>query len=743
MGTPRLTNRVVDLPETIEELIQYLDLGRQSSRYSDSDTKLIWLAYGFARSAHAGQTRESGEPYIFHPLEVAQILIELGLDIETIVAAILHDVAEDTEVSLVEISDQFGENAATLVDGVTKLSNYDIPDRERRDAEGIRKLFLAMISDVRVILIKLADRLHNIRTIDSLPADRRLRIASETLEIYAPIAERLGIWRIKSELEDRSFKILEPRLYAEISRGVEKSRGEHEQILGKIITTITKKMASNGLSVDNFDVSGRSKHVYSIYKKMHTPKYEGKGVERIYDKLGVRIILKSIPECYATLGMIHSEWSPVPGEFDDFIGMRLPSGYQSLHTSVKYGPGTDDVVEFQIRTEQMHFDAEYGVAAHWKYKEKDAARRDKAADKAFNLKVAWLRQMVDEPQPDDPESFVALLKADVLQELVYVFTPKGDIIELPNGSTPIDYAYHIHTDIGHRCRGAKVNGKLVPLDYSLKTGDQVEILTTRQGGPSRDWLNINLGLVKSQRARSKIRQWFKRQARDQNISQGKAMLDKELRRLGLGEINFERLSRELDFRSVDQLYEAIGCGDLPIGKVVNYLTVPEKEVPAQDYTFVSRPSAEAGAVGGEAVSVLGLKGILTTMGRCCNPAAGDAIVGYITRGRGATIHRQDCPNVLRIQDRERLVRVSWGEVKRTYPVPVRLKAYDRNGLMKDITTLISDEGLNMTDIKVNVNRNLAVIDLVLEVPDIAKLSRVLDRLENLPNVMEARRIQPG
>jgi len=453
--------------------------------------------------------------------------------------------------------------------------------------------------------------------------------------------------------------------------------------------------------------------------------------------------LKSIPECYATLGMIHSEWSPVPGEFDDFIGMRLPSGYQSLHTSVKYGPGTDDVVEFQIRTEQMHFDAEYGVAAHWKYKEKDAARRDKAADKAFNLKVAWLRQMVDEPQPDDPESFVALLKADVLQELVYVFTPKGDIIELPNGSTPIDYAYHIHTDIGHRCRGAKVNGKLVPLDYSLKTGDQVEILTTRQGGPSRDWLNINLGLVKSQRARSKIRQWFKRQARDQNISQGKAMLDKELRRLGLGEINFERLSRELDFRSVDQLYEAIGCGDLPIGKVVNYLTVPEKEVPAQDYTFVSRPSAEAGAVGGEAVSVLGLKGILTTMGRCCNPAAGDAIVGYITRGRGATIHRQDCPNVLRIQDRERLVRVSWGEVKRTYPVPVRLKAYDRNGLMKDITTLISDEGLNMTDIKVNVNRNLAVIDLVLEVPDIAKLSRVLDRLENLPNVMEARRIQPG
>ena len=743
MSTPRLINRIDDLPETIEELVQFLELNRQGSRYTDSDNKLIWQAYSFARSAHADQRRESGESYIFHPLAVAQILIELGLDIETIIAAILHDVAEDTEVSLDQITEQFGENVATLVDGVTKLSKYDIPDRERRDAEGIRKLFLAMISDVRVILIKLADRLHNIRTIDSLPDERRRKIASETLEIYAPIAERLGIWRIKSELEDHSFKILEPKLYSEISKGVEKSRDMHEEILEKIVATISKKLISNGFSPENFEVTGRSKHVYSIYKKMRTPKYEGKGVERIYDKLGIRIILKSVPECYATLGMIHSEWPPIPGEFDDFIGMRLPSGYQSLHTSVKYGTGKDDVVEFQIRTEQMHFDAEYGVAAHWKYKEKDSSRRDKSGDKGLDLKVAWLRQMVDEPQPDDPESFVALLKADVLQELVYVFTPKGDIVELPNGCTPIDYAYHIHTDIGHRCRGAKVNGKLVPLDYVLKTGDQVEILTTRQGGPSRDWLNSNLGLVKSQRARSKIRQWFKRQARDQNISQGKTMLEKELRRLGLGEINFERLAKELDFRSVDQLFEGIGCGDLPIGKLVNYLTVGEKEESVQEYALVSRPSTEAVTHGGEAVSVLGLKGLLTTMARCCNPAAGDAIVGYITRGRGATIHRQDCPNVLRIQDRERLVRVSWGEVKRTYPVPVRMKAYDRNGLMKDISTLISDEGINMTDIKVNVNRNLAVLDLVIEVPDIAKLSRVLDRLENLPNVMEARRIQPG
>jgi GTP pyrophosphokinase len=524
---------------------------------------------------------------------------------------------------------------------------------------------------------------------------------------------------------------------------VERSREEHEAILSNIINTLTEKMVSHGFSSTSFDISGRSKHIYSIYKKMRTPKYEGKGVERIYDKLGVRVILRSVQDCYTMLGLIHSEWPPIPGEFDDYIGMRLPSGYQSLHTSVKYGPGKNDIVEFQIRTEQMDFDAEYGVAAHWKYKEKDSSRRDRVADKALERKIAWLRQMVDEPQQEDPESFVALLKADVLQDLVYVFTPKGDIIELSIGSTPIDYAYHIHTDIGHRCRGSKVNGKLVPLDYVLKTGDQVEILTTRQGGPSRDWLNPNLGLVKTQRARAKLRQWFKRQAKDQNVNQGKAMLDKELRRLGLSDVNLDRLSKEFDQRNIEQFYEAIGCGDLPIGRLVNHLTLAEKEESSRDHATLSRPSHEHGVLGAETVSVLGLKGILTSMGRCCNPAPGDAIVGYITRGRGATIHRQDCPNMLRVEDRERLVRVSWGEVKRTYPVPVRLKAYDRNGLMKDISTLISDEGLNMTDIKVNVAKNLAILDLILEVPDIAKLSRVLDRLENLPNVMEARRIQPG
>ncbi len=730
------------LPETVEELIQFLDLRRQGNRYTDSDIRLLWMAYSFARSAHGDQLRDSGEPYIYHPLEVAQILMDLGMDNETLAAALLHDVAEDTGVTLAQISEQFGQDIANLVDGVTKLSKYDEPDRDRRDAEAIRKLFLAMISDVRVILIKLADRLHNIRTIDSLPDVRKERIARETLEIYAPIAERLGIWQIKSELEDRAFKCLEPKIFQEIANGVEKSREEHEEILANIIKTVTKKMISHGFSPDSFEITGRSKHIYSIYKKMHTPKYEGKGVERIYDKLGVRIIVRTVQDCYTVLGLIHNEWPPVPGEFDDFIGMRLPSGYQSLHTSVKYGPGKNDIVEFQIRTEQMHFDAEYGVAAHWKYKEKESLRRDRG-DRALERKIAWLRQMVDEPQQEDPESFVALLKADVLQELVYVFTPKGDIIELPVGSTPIDYAYHIHTDIGHRCRGAKVNGKLVPLDYVLRTGDQVEILTTRHGGPSRDWLNPNLGLVKTQRARGKIRQWFKRQARDQNISQGKTMLDKEMRRLGLSDVNLERLAREFDYRNIEQFYEAIGCGDLPVGRLVNHLTLGEKEEAAEGQAFLSRPSAVQSADASQSISVLGLKGVLTVMARCCNPAPGDSIIGYITRGRGATIHRQDCPNILRVQDRERLVRVNWGEVRRTYPVPIRIKAYDRNGLMKDISTLISDEGINIIEIKVNVSRNLAVLDLTIEVPDIAKLSRVLDRLENLPNVMEARRVQPG
>jgi len=394
-------------------------------------------------------------------------------------------------------------------------------------------------------------------------------------------------------------------------------------------------------------------------------------------------------------------------------------------------------LEVQIRTPEMNQNAEYGIAAHWKYKE--GSKRDDD----YERRLIWLRSLMEWRQDvDDAREFVDSMKTDVFQDRVYVFTPKGDVIDLPAGSTPIDFAYHVHTDVGHRCRGAKVNGKLVSLDYVLKTGDKVEILAAKRGGPSRDWLNPNLGLIKTQRARGKIRQWFKRQAREQNISQGKEILDKELRRLGSVDVNLERLAREFDYRSLDHLYEALGNGDMALGRLVNHLTLGGKEG-EDEFVITPRAPAEVVRPQDDTVSVLGLKGLLTSMARCCNPAPGDDIVGYITRGRGATIHRRDCPNILRIKDRERMVRVNWGEVKRTYPVPIRVKAYDRNGLMKDVATLIADEGINMTGVNVDVSKNLAVFDITLEVKDIAELSRVLDRLENLPNVMEAQRVHPG
>ncbi|HEX6302554.1 MAG TPA: TGS domain-containing protein, partial [Anaerolineales bacterium] len=455
----------------------------------------------------------------------------------------------------------------------------------------------------------------------------------------------------------------------------------------------------------------------------------------VFDVRGVRILVPDLQSCYAALGVIHTHWRPIPNEFDDYIASPKDNFYQSLHTAVVFDDGR--TLEVQIRTAEMDQNAEYGIAAHWRYKE-GADRNNE-----YERRILWLRSLMDWRQDvDDAREFVDGLKSDVFEDRVYVFTPRGDIIDLPAGSTPIDFAYHIHTDVGHRCRGAKVNGKLVSLDYVLKTGEKVEILTAKRGGPSRDWLNPNLGLVKTQRARSKIRRWFKRQARDQNISQGKALMEKELRRLGLANLNLERLAKEFDYRSVDDLVEAIGNGDVSIGRIVNHLTLDEEE--KDDVSRVAHPSVDTITRERDTVSVLGLKGLLTIMAKCCNPAPGDAIIGYITRGRGATIHRQDCPNVLRIRDRERLVKVSWGEPKNTYPVPVQLKAYDRDGLMRDVSTIIAEEGINMAKVNVDVNKkNLAVFELILEVKDLAQLSKVLDRLENLPNVLEAQRSRPG
>ena len=734
--------------------------------YSSADHELVQRAYRVAEQAHAGQTRASGEPYISHCLAVASILAELCVPPAVISAGLLHDTVEDTDVTLKDIKRDFGDEIELLVDGVTKLTQLPrvsrgdqhsneqeeeekireiavrrgLPDpdsevdqltRSRRyDAasETLRKTFLAMGEDIRVVLIKLADRLHNMRTLGHLPENKRKRIAQQTMDIFAPLANRLGIWQIKWELEDLAFRYLQTEIYKEIAENLAARRADREQEMNYVISSLQSGLSKEGIEAD---ITGRPKHIYSIYKKMHR---KGVPFEMVFDVRGVRIIVPNIPTCYSTLGVIHTHWRPIPDEFDDYIAAPKDNFYQSLHTAVVFEDG--NTLEIQIRTPEMHQGAEYGIASHWRYKE------GIDRDEDYERRIVWLRSLMEWRQDVfDAGEFVDGLKSDVFEDRVYLFTPRGDIIDLPAGSTPIDFAYHVHTDVGHRCRGAKVNGKLVSLDYQLKTGEKIKILTAKRGGPSLDWLNPNLGLVKTQRARSKIRRWFKVQAREKNINQGKTLLEKELRRLGLTQLNIEKLAKEFDFRSDEDLYEAIGNGDISIGRIVNHLTVPEVE--SDEFELIARPSTDVATTATDSVVILGLRGLLTNFGRCCNPAPGDDIVGYITRGRGATIHRQDCPNIMRIKDRERLVKVSWGEAMDTYPVPVQMKAYDRDGLMRDVSTLIAEEGINMGNVRVEVNNNLAIFEMVLEVRDLAQLSKVLDRLENLANVLEARRVRPG
>lgn len=706
---------------------------------SPADIELIRRAYRVAETAHDGQKRASGEPYIKHCLAVAMILSEFGAPIPALAAGLLHDTVEDTDITLNDLRRDFGDEVATLVDGVTKLtqlprvSHSSDKEHEERASKGelaketLRKTFLAMGDDVRVVVIKLADRLHNMRTLSHLPPDKQKRIAQETLEIFAPLANRLGIWQMKWELEDLSFRYVHPEKYKEIASLIDERRADREEALNQITETLRQILTESGIEAD---VTGRPKHLYSIYRKM-----ERKDVpfDMVYDVRAVRILVPDASTCYLALGVIHNTWKPIPGTFDDYIATPKDNFYQSLHTAVMYEDGK--TLEVQIRTPDMHENAEYGIAAHWRYKE------GRHREDAFERRILWLRRLMEWRQDvDDAGDFVAAMKSDVFDDRVYVFTPRGDIIDLPAGSTPIDFAFHIHTDIGYRCRGAKVNGKLVPLDYKLQTGDSAEILTAKRGGPSRDWLNPSLEMVKSQRARSKIRQWFKRQDREQNVSHGRLLLDREFRRLGIEGVSYDSVAKEMGYGTPEDLMAAVGCGDINLGKVVSQL------VPDDDQSLQLRPTEEAifpGEVVSDDVSILGLSGLLTHIARCCNPAPGDPIIGYITRGRGATIHRQDCPNVLRIRDRERLVQVSWGKPRQTYPVTVCLKAYDRDGLMRDVSTLVTNEGINMSSIHVTTKNSLAVFDLVMEVTDVSQLSRVLNRLEALPNVLEARRLNPG
>ncbi|MCJ7513536.1 MAG: bifunctional (p)ppGpp synthetase/guanosine-3',5'-bis(diphosphate) 3'-pyrophosphohydrolase [Anaerolineales bacterium] len=708
---------------------------------SPVDRDLIVRAYQVADKAHDGQVRASGEAHIRHSLAVARILSELGAPPAAIAAGLLHDTVEDTSITLKDLEKEFGPEVASLVDGVTKLTQLprvsrrgerEAGGRPARDAdlakETLRKTFLAMGDDVRVVVIKLADRLHNMRTLRHLPAEKRRRIAEETQEIFAPLASRLGIWQMKWELEDLSFRHSQPEKFREIAQLVSTRRESRERELAAIDQRLRDVLTQAGIEAE---VSGRPKHLYSIYRKMERKEVP---FDQVYDVRGVRIMAARPADCYLALGVIHGHWKPIPGTFDDYIATPKDSFYQSLHTAVVYDDGK--TLEVQIRTPEMHENAEYGIAAHWRYKE--GRRRDDA----FEQRINWLRGLMDWRQDvDDASDFVDAMKTEVFEDRVYVFSPKGDVFDLPAGSTPIDFAYHVHTDIGHRCRGAKVNGKLVTLDHRLRTGDSVVVLIAKRGGPSRDWLNSSLEMAHSQRARTKIRQWFKRQDREQNIGQGRLLLDRELRRLGIEGVPYDQIAGDLDFSTTDDLLAAIGCGDIHLGRILQKVVARESEQEdlAPDLAMVSRPTEVAS---GE-ISILGIPGLLTNLARCCKPAPGDPIVGYVTRGRGATIHRQDCPNVLRVRDHERIVQVSWGQPKQTYPVSVRLRAYDRDGLMRDVSTLVSNEGISMSQVHVSAKDSLATFDLVMGITDVSQLSRVLNRLEALPNVLEARRLKPG
>ncbi|MCJ7693865.1 MAG: bifunctional (p)ppGpp synthetase/guanosine-3',5'-bis(diphosphate) 3'-pyrophosphohydrolase [Anaerolineaceae bacterium] len=730
----------------LEHLLKHLP-----ANFSPIDRDLIIKAYHHAEKAHEGQKRASGQPYLTHCVAVAVILCDLEVAPSLIVAGLLHDVVEDTPVTLEEIVKEYGEIVGKFVDGVTKLTSLPrisrgdqhedelIPSHYREGyssnrkaaliAETLRKTFLAMGDDVRVVLIKLADRLHNMRTLMHLPESQQKRIAQETLDIFAPLANRLGIWQVKWELEDLGFRYVNPEKYKEIAENLASTRGKREDEIQSIINKLELILKNAGIKAK---ISGRPKHIYSIYKKMLRKEQT---FEMVRDLRGVRLIVDDNETCYKALGVVHQQWRPIPGDFDDYIAAMKPNNYQSLHTAVIYDDGKP--LEVQIRTEEMHRKAEQGIAAHWRYKEGSSYISDD-----YEQKVSLLRSlMIWRQEVDDAQEFMDGMKSDVFRDRVYILTPRGDIVDLPAGSTPIDFAYHVHTNVGNRCRGAKVNGKLVTLDYALKTGDQIEILTAKRGGPSRDWLNVNLGLVKTSRARSKIKQWFKLQDREMNLSQGKIMLEKEFKRLGMKQVDLEILTKDFFVKSVDDLFVGIGCGDIPMGRVIKKIADLEKEDHEEEFKLT--PLEPSKISHSEAITVMGLKGLATTPARCCSPMPGDEIIGYITRGRGATIHRSDCPNVLRVKEKERLIKVAWGRIEETFPVSVQIKAYDRQGLMSDISTVISNESVRLIDLDLKMNQHLANVNLIIEVAGIEQLSRLLTRIENLPNVLEARRSRPG
>jgi guanosine-3',5'-bis(diphosphate) 3'-pyrophosphohydrolase len=691
-----------------------------------ADLELIEHAYPFADWAHSGQTRLSGEPYITHPWNVALIVADMGLDDPSIAAALLHDVVEDTEVEMATIVQEFGEEVARLVEGVTKLRRLQFHTFRQEQVENLRKVLVAMAQDVRVILIKLADRLHNLRTLDPLPEEKRKATALETLQIYAPIAHRLGIWRIKWELEDLAFKHLDPVAYRELARKVEKKRSERVHLIEKAIQQLQRAFTEAVLEAT---VQGRPKHLWSIYQKMQR---EGVDIDRIYDLIALRVIVNTEAECYLALGVVHKLWAPLPGMFTDYIAKPKPNGYQSLHTKV-VGPD-GEIMEVQIRTWEMHRNAEYGIAAHWRYKEvgDEPQRKPDALDQA----LAWLRELMEMNRDiRDASEFTRSVIGDLFRDQVFVFTPKGDVIDLPKGSTPIDFAYRIHTEIGHRCIGAKVNGKLVPLDYQLQTGDVVEIITSKHPkGPSPDWLRF----VKTSLARNRIKRYLKEQSYAENLQRGRELLAEALEKAGLslGEVlesgKLDELAEAYQLQNANDLLAAIGWGSVSVQSVVNKLKPP---APKPRVTVVN-PT--------EAVTLPARKGtLLYRLAKCCTPVPNDPIVGYISRGRGIIVHRTDCRNIIRLQEAEpeRIVALDWG-FPLSEPVTARLRvvAYDRIGLLSDVSNAISSKGVSIISNRSITKDGLAYFDLGIIVPDAKTLQSVIESIQRLTDVVQVTRI---
>ena len=738
-GKALVEQSTFDKGKALAEFMEYIH-----TYLTDDECNQVLKAFELADKAHEGQLRASGEPYIMHPLAVADILAHLQIDHITLMAALMHDVVEDTSYSKEDLEEMFGSEVAFLVDGVTKLNQFQYETKEDRQMENYRKMILAMAKDVRVVVIKLGDRLHNMRTLKHMRSDKQKRIAKETLEIFAPLAHRLGIFNVKWELEDLSFRYLEPEKYYDLVDQMKQKRQAREDIVNDTMSQLTKALGEAHIKAD---IKGRPKHFYSIYKKM---KKDNRDLSQIYDLLAVRVIVDTIPDCYAVLGIAHSLWKPLPYRFKDYISMPKSNMYQSLHTTVIGTMGQP--VEIQIRTWEMHRVSEYGVAAHWRYKE-----GNKNGDKDFDQKVAWLRQVLEWQDTSNPTELVNALKLDVFSGEVFVFTPKGDVVKLPIGSVPLDFAYRVHTDVGHRCVGAKVNGKIVPLDYTLQNGDIVDIITSKTGRQSLDWLNI----VGSSESKSKIRNWFKRENKAENIEKGLEALEKEAKRLNynwkelITDNRLQQVTKQLKACTEEEMFAACGYGGIPVSTVLlRLIELYKKSKEAEESKhsteqIIEKLKAQGPKTtkNGTGVLVKGEAGVMVRMAKCCSPVPGDDIIGYITRGRGVSIHRSDCTSLGHTpEDLERMIEVSWdGSSGESFHVGIDIQAYDRNGLLMEVMAVLSELKITITNInaKVQEDTKTVSINVVVDIRDISQLDFVMTKLRRIREVYTVQRSKGG